>query len=823
MKSQHENKQTRLKIKKVVKQQDSEGNEVYTLQSSSLAEDSFVLDVSNISEKTRRDSFFTSVISTISGTDNNLAQIKADFSNFEEYISYNNLEKSKFCKYSQPITQYHDKNANIKTKEEIFQGNIPLKMKENYNDNQQNCDYSKPFNKINEKIDEKIDYEKFMERKKANLSQFSENTQKNIDKENTLYNNFIKKPKKTNKSLFKSEYPCQNERIPYEINESNTNRNKRKPNNFLIPDENKKMFRSQSQTNAKTNLLGEEMKSFLLPKDIIKMNEDFEKNYENIVFHLDQQKNKINFEMDDILQEITQKIESKRKEILSIFDNYQRTFQENYEYFQKKIKFYKDKSIETASLRNIEGPMVFLNDIQYFYNKEKIKTENFASFYCFPANKINLEVLKKEIFFLSNEISKQLKHLPEFNFSPTSEWILKDSEQNIMKEIDYFFENFQKLVYETPIVDLNFISLEPKISDIVLNDSMSVLTNKQKTQMKVENMKKFETHHKKCISSLLLFDSENFITGSEDGEIKLWSLQQNNIVFKEDLFSNDFPIKNIVKFEGFEEEIQGKSNFFKRILSNTHFFKKNLIIFVIEESGESEKIKIFDIFNKKTLKKYRENQQITALVSLEDQYSFIFGDSSGQISLMAIDFDKPMQKIHENQTKINSILLMRDLERVISGSQDSKITIFRVFYKFSINYQRKIANRIEILAILDNKSPVLSMRKSFFSDFDVIIVRGEQCFRFWDINKKKIVKEIAGNEGNSNNIIVFDNLFEKKQSFFLNFGKFLQIIDGDGNSQFIDHKTDHDFNSESVYVFKKGEMIHGISNKERSIILYNIY
>lgn len=791
-------KSSRIKIKKVLKQQDSEGNEIYTLQNSSLLEDSFLLqDVSNVltqySDKTKRDSFNASAISTISAIENNLLPIRTEFSNLgnEDLPMAYNQEKLKIFRpsYNKEELNRYSSNENVNYR--------PLNEISNYLPSKAN-QISK--NNKPEKSPNLLERTPFLTSflqetsRKMNLDKNeSSDNQKNVNKENSKKMNF----------MFQSEFPNgQNRAIPAVISKKALNLDEQ--NEMPVWEDNsgnKKMFRSQSQRSARSNVSAEEMKDMMLPKDVIKINEEKKINLEKYIHHINSQKIMINNEIDEVIHEITEIIEKKRKEYLDFFDNYLHLFKENYDHFQQKIKVYKENSFQILNNSSKpRDPFVYVHDLHYYLEGQKIKTETCPANFCLQAKKIRQDVRKKEIFFLSNEINKQLKHMPEFSCSETASWILKDSKQNIMNEIENFFENFQKLIYEkNPMPQFKTLSVIPKFSSIVLDDHLTILTNFNSTKnLSLEKIEGTMVDKSSEVNSFIILDSETVITGDKKGEVKQWVLQKDRLHFKETLFKNDLEITFLVKFEGNEDEIMGKSNFFKDFLTkNLNKIIKKTFILVFDR----EKAIVYDPFCRKhhtTKISTSLIQEISSIIPLHDNYSLIFGTKTGNISLWGIEDEKSIYNLKEHSGKVNCLLAMRDDEKFVSaGENDQNIIIWRVYYEFSLRQQRKIAKKFEKVAILINNSSILRLKQCFLDENILVSEDKNHVFKFWDVKRKKCREEKSSYEEKS--AILVENLAD---------GYTKSLVSRDNN-----------FNG---YAVKKGEIIYFVGIDKTCLGLYKL-
>lgn len=743
----------KIKIRKVVKQQDSEGNEIYTLQNSTLLEDSISFETSNLisqnSEKVKNESLFTSTLSTISGVDN--LQIKTDFAHIYDFPLKKEIEKLKLFK---PLQVGYNENS-------LRYVNFEESNRKSNNNN---------FKDIRTSSSKKLSQNLQI---KENLQYNKENTQKNIPNNNENY-----RADKPNNRLFQSELPTHNQKTNFLPNPQNESTHPKTQEKFLQPQDNHKMFRSQSEKPSLQKHIcnfAEDLKEFLLPKDVLKIVEEERKNLELSLTHIIKEKSKIDFELNEISTELNRLISDKKAELFSHFDNYLDKLEKNYNFFQKRIKTYKEFSLKPSNLFQKNHPII-LKELKYYSNDKKLKQENFIKIPKISVMKLPQELSKKEILFLSNELDKQIKHRPLFNHSEASISMLKDLKESLLNEASNLFSYFDKLIYETELIDFKTIKLLPKLSNVISDDNLNISGDYSKVKeiITLSNSKIIETNHLDSITSMILFDPKTLITASKKGELKFWDLLSQNLIRT---LENTTPIACLAILKGIEEEILGTNHLLKRMLQLQPSIESKFLL-----TGDENRIKIWNIDKMQIIRtlSISEYTDITSIISLNDGETIVTGSSDGKLLLWDVTLGKEKQILKENKDSITCLFLLRDQLKFVSGGSKGDIIIWKLFYDFSLKNQRISVSKAVIEFNLLANTPITCINQSFLDENQLISAGGNGNVRFWDLKQKNLIKEVKGDGNYIEDLILFENVLEKKEKEKIKFF----IGSGEGNLKF---------------------------------------
>jgi hypothetical protein len=283
------------------------------------------------------------------------------------------------------------------------------------------------------------------------------------------------------------------------------------------------MFRSAGGTGlglkairGTVNVIGDlrDIEQLMLPKQVNSFLSQETANVSFLEEHLRQEKAKIEEELDNSLEEIKKIFQEAKAHLLSKFDDYLACYKANYGLLKDKIKEFKDsKSLlngQSADLRRqikLEAINFYAKDLSGKGQFIKYKEEK----YKLKANLKNIqrEVDKKLLLFFADELSKQTQHFPEINQSEMSQQIVWETRNNITNFLKDQLENYDRLIYYHPSVELGSIYAVPSVHPSISKDRTMVLGGpKTFEDFKPEFIRKlYSSHNVKIRWPILTFIS----------------------------------------------------------------------------------------------------------------------------------------------------------------------------------------------------------------------------------------------------------------------------------------------------------------------------
>ena len=289
---------------------------------------------------------------------------------------------------------------------------------------------------------------------------------------------------------------------------------------------------------------------FLLPRAVTKIIDDENENIKIIESHINQQKQKVSIDIDQIMNDIGQVLHEQRLLIEARLDDYFENYKKNYVVLKEKVIKFKEKA---KSVYNIENDLMastssrdgiqqtfnpLLQGINFYKITKEADTlvtgvntmnkvkEEICSLQA-NVNTINREIEKRLLLYLSDEVSKQTEHKPLYNNGETLQLSFTETKNNIMSIVQEQLKDFSKyMLYIVQPEDLSSIFAFPKIEAAISDDHLSVISDSDQSinlnlfAEKIVHLNNGQEERYTCVHSL---HSEVAAVGTEQGFVKFYN------------------------------------------------------------------------------------------------------------------------------------------------------------------------------------------------------------------------------------------------------------------------------------------------------------
>lgn len=259
----------------------------------------------------------------------------------------------------------------------------------------------------------------------------------------------------------------------------------------------------------------------MLPKNASKMIDEETKNISDMDMKLQEEKRKIDRELDSSLAEITKMFNETRSKLHGVFDQYFQDFRKNYNNVKGKVNDYKAVHIiglesYDENILNYGSEKTQITRLSY-HDKggQKIKEEPCRI--VTQVSNIDREVKKKMIGFLSEELNKQLLHTPSFLHGETSQAMNRDLRTTLYTQLADYLENMSSLIYKNTYRDLTKVEVVPEICSVTCENFKNAVGNFRESK-KFESglVKSIVTDHSAPITALQTLGDGRITSASRD-------------------------------------------------------------------------------------------------------------------------------------------------------------------------------------------------------------------------------------------------------------------------------------------------------------------
>jgi len=312
------------------------------------------------------------------------------------------------------------------------------------------------------------------------------------------------------------------------------------------------MFWSTAQTYRKKEVKKDEpniFEEFILPRGVGKCLEEEDENLRTMEHHIMKEKYKVNIDMDQILQEVSEVLTEQKNLIYSNLDIHMEQYRQNYRILREKVTQYKDKAKEFFNSPDSQKNFIAQQQQQQAFNPVMKKVQFYRVDTTTPNNtfnkfkeencnvqanaaSINREVSKRLIGFLVDELTKQTMHKPLYNHTESLQMMFTEVKENIITKVKECLEDFApSMAYiATPEIFGNIFAF-PQIESCISEDNLNIIGDSEKLlniKVNLESAIKFEENVKSlCIRAI---PNDYAAIGCSDGLVRVWGYNTNSLV-----------------------------------------------------------------------------------------------------------------------------------------------------------------------------------------------------------------------------------------------------------------------------------------------------
>lgn len=478
-----------------------------------------------------------------------------------------------------------------------------------------------------------------------------------------------------------------------------------------------------------------------------------------------EEKLKMNSELDAIQQTIMGIIDSKRRELNGMYDEYLEVYKANIESLKASAARYKDPT-EASRVETSENGdrLVRLTDIVYYTKKDKdgvyreYKTESHKNI-C-ELRDLNQEVRKHNLEFYLAELERMSTHSPTFANTSSSAEYLNDLKVRLFKEVETGVDDFGKLVFLAKYVNFKELLSEPHIFTSLGETRVNCLTNmRDLSNQSVISSRLFPTSHEYPITSILNIDDESFASGDEGGVLNVFNHQLAKETHKFKLngvsaVTSLGRIRTTHDLVGAGDQMRASQSQFRE--------KHDKNIFLLSGHAKPDCIvAIWDMKKQAFVKQLKgHTDDVTAISSLQDGHTLFTGSKSGDVIVFNITKKEPVKKFSSlARTAINCLYTFNDLSRIAVGYANGEITILSIQYEIDPVEKLAVCSSCVLAQTLKDKSSVNTINESHIEAGKIITGHEDHSVKIWDLKAESVLKQIQANATPVIGLLVIENPF----------------------------------------------------------------
>ncbi|MGI9515660.1 MAG: WD40 repeat domain-containing protein, partial [Pirellulaceae bacterium] len=148
---------------------------------------------------------------------------------------------------------------------------------------------------------------------------------------------------------------------------------------------------------------------------------------------------------------------------------------------------------------------------------------------------------------------------------------------------------------------------------------------------------------------LLLSDGTQALTCGTDGCVCLWDIESQKIIRR---FADEDCIIAYCMVLTADE---------KRLIT----------------AGQGGPVNLWDVETGERIRSWDHTNTVFSIVLREDQQSFLFGDSQGQITLQRLDADEPVKSFRDTSNDVTALTLLPDGSGFLSGNDQGTVSVWQ--------------------------------------------------------------------------------------------------------------------------------------------------
>jgi len=507
------------------------------------------------------------------------------------------------------------------------------------------------------------------------------------------------------------------------------------------------------------------------------------------------EKYKVNIDMDQILQEVSEVLTEQKNLIYSNLDIHMEQYRQNYRILREKVTQYKDKAKEFFNSPDSQKNFIAQQQQQQAFNPVMKKVQFYRVDTTTPNNtfnkfkeencnvqanaaSINREVSKRLIGFLVDELTKQTMHKPLYNHTESLQMMFTEVKENIITKVKECLEDFApSMAYiATPEIFGNIFAF-PQIESCISEDNLNIIGDSEKLlniKVNLESAIKFEENVKSlCIRAI---PNDYAAIGCSDGLVRVWGYNTNSLVSFFRAHNSAVSTINMMKIQTGD--------------LNEH-------VILTGGANPDPTIRAWQISNQKCVRLLKGHKDdVLSLLPLRDGLTLLSASKENNILVWNMQTGKLFNKLTQHTAQINGLHLIKDNARFVSISNDKSFCVWKINYEYASQLKRRVFFSCELDKVFEDVCEITSVN-SATDNYNIVITGGsDNKIKLWDIEKNTCLKTIDGHAMGIGEVIYFENPFkieayEQYMMLSLGFNESCLMVSRSTNNYTVPIASDH--------------------------------